>query len=242
MLSPLLDTTFVAITMVAFIAVLHASFQLGTSVLTLMTGHSLVRNKATKRVIMLNIGYIFGAIATTMMLLTIATTALYLWLPFEHMRTLWIILVILALLVSSAVMTHYYKRGKGTRLWIPRPFATYLTDRSKKTKNVVEAAALGIVSVLAELPFTAVLIMMTALVLVSTFVIDHYTIIIVLYSIVASLPLIAVTTAIATGHRLSQIQRWREASKIFLQYAAGAGLFAAALYALVYFVLIQDQP
>lgn len=242
MLSPLTDTSIAAIIMVAFLAVLHASFQLGTSVLTLMTGHSLVRTKATKRVISLNLAYIFGAVATTMILLAIVTTTLYLWLPFEHMRTLWVILIILALLVSSAVMTHYYKRGKGTRLWIPRPFAIYLTDRSKKTQNVVEATALGIVSVLAELPFTAVLIVMTALVLISYFVIDHYTVIIVVYSIVASLPLIVVATAIASGRRLSQIQRWREASKVFLQYAAGAGLFAAALYALVYFVLIQEKP
>lgn len=242
MLSPLTDTSLAAIVMIAFAAVLHASFQLGTSVLTLMTGHSFVRDKALKRVILLNISYIFGALATTIMLMTIATTALYLWLPFDQMLTFWVVLILLALFVSSTVITHYYRKGKGTQLWIPRTFANYLTSRSKKTKNGVEAAALGIVSVLAELPFTAVLILMSSLVLVSTFMVDQFTIMIVLYSIVASLPLVIVTTLIATGHRLSQIQRWREASKVFLQYAAGIGLFAAALYALVYFVLLQDKP
>jgi len=75
-------------------------------------------------------------------------------------------------------------------------------------------------------------------VLASFVMLEDFVPIIALYCIVATLPLVTMTILLAGGHKLSRIQRWRENSKLFLQYAAGAGMFAAAVYAWVNFVLL----
>ena len=238
MLSATPELLLYGIILVAFLAVLHASFQLATSVLTLISGHSLMHERAKHRLLILNIAYIIGVISMTSLVITGLSAAAVLWLPLEYLHTAWLVLITAALVVGVLVMTTYYRRGKGTRLWIPRSFALYLEDRAKKTKNVVEAGALGIISVVAELPFTAVLMAMTALVLASFVMLEDFVPIIALYCIVATLPLVTMTILLAGGHKLSRIQRWRENSKLFLQYAAGAGMFAAAVYAWVNFVLL----
>lgn len=97
------------------------------------------------------------------------------------------------------------------------------------------------ISVVAELPFTAVLMAMASLVLASYIMLEDFVPIILLYCLVATLPLVTMTILLAGGHKLSSIQRWRENSKLFLQYAAGAGMFAAAVYAWVNFVLLGSQ-
>jgi hypothetical protein len=238
MLSATPDLLISGIILIAFLAVLHASFQLATSVLTLISGHSLMHERAKHRLLTLNVAYILGVVAMTSLVIAGMATSAVLWLPLEHLDTAWLLLITVALVVGLLVMTAYYRRGKGTRLWIPRSFASYLEDRAKKTKNVVEAGALGIISVVAELPFTAVLMAMASLVLASFVMLEDFVPIIALYCTVATLPLVTMTILLAGGHKLSRIQRWRENSKLFLQYAAGAGMFAATVYAWVNFVLL----
>lgn len=242
MIAPLPDLTGPGIVLVAFLAVLHASFQLGTSVLTLLSGHSLIHHRATHRILLLNSFYIIGSILTTALILGALTTIIYLWLPYDAVTAFWAFLSFAAMIVGLMVVMTYYRRGKGTRLWIPRAFADYLIDRAHKTKNPIEAMALGVISVIAELPFTLILFAMTSMVFVNYLVLDEYTAAIGIYSVAVTIPLFILTSLIAGGHRLSTVQRWRESSKVFLQYAAGAGLVAAALYALAYFVLLQEQP
>lgn len=240
MLNTTTDIVYPGLVLVAFLAVLHASFQLATSVLTLISGHSLMHSKARTRLLRLNVAYIFGVLAMTGLLLTGITSALVVWFPFDDVSTLWSALTLAAIVVGTLVMTFYYRQGRGTRIWLPRAFATYLNERSKKTKNVIEAAALGITSVVAELPFTAVLMVMTGLVLASSVMIDNYLVIILLYCFIATLPLIVITTLLAGGHSLSSIQRWRENNKLFLQYASGIGILIAALFVWVNFILLGD--
>ena len=242
MFSVTLDASTASTLLIAFLAVLHASFQLGTSVLTLLSGHSLLHRTAVRRVLVLNTSYIVGVFAMTALLLAAATAAFVLWLPLNAISPVWTGLTVLSVAVGLVVATSYYRAGAGTRLWIPRSFAEYLTSRAERTKNPIEAAALGITSVVAELPFARVILAMSSLAMAAQLPIDTYSAIIGIYSFVATLPLIVITLLIAGGHRLSAVQRWREASKQFLQYAAGAGLFAAALYVLMYFVLMKDQP
>jgi len=236
------DLSFTGSILIAFLALLHSSFQLGTSVLTLLNGHSISRKVATRRLAALNMAYIVGVIGATGSIIAVVTAVLYTWLPYDLVQPLWLLLIGWASIVGWLVMALYFRKGRGTRLWLPRDFAEYLTNRASHTKNTVEAFALGLITAIAELPFTLVIILMVSLTLVSTLYVDSYALIIALYSIAVCLPLIAVGALAAGGHRLSTIQRWRESSKVFLQYAAGVGLIAAAVYALAYFVIIKEAP
>ncbi len=224
--------------LVAFLAVLHASFQVATSVLTLLSGHSFVRSKAHRRLSSLNLAYIAGVFLATSLLIAGLTSAFVLWLPYDLINSLWLLLIGVAVTIGFMTMLFYYRDGKGTKLWIPRVFARYLESRAKSTKNVIEAATLGIVSVFAELPFTAVLIVTTALVLANSVTLDDHLLIIGLYTLVAVLPLIVIASLLSAGHKLSHIQRWRESNKQFLQFASGAGLLAVAIFIWINYILL----
>lgn len=223
--------------LVAFLAVLHASFQVATSVLTLLSGHSFIRSKAHHRLTSLNLAYTAGVFMATSLLIAGLTSAFILWLPYDLINSLWLVLIGVSVTVGLMIMLFYYRDSKGTQLWVPRSFAVYLESRAKSTKNIIEAATLGVVSVLAELPFTAVLIVTTSLVLASSVLIDDHLLIIGLYALVAVLPLLVITSLLSAGHKLSHIQRWRESNKQFLQFASGAGLLVAAIFVWVNYIL-----
>lgn len=240
MLAALNEVLVPSIVLVAFLAILHASFQLGTSVLTLMSGHSLMHRTAKKRLLTLNSAYIFGVVSMTIVMLAGMTAAFVVWLPLEEIETAWLLLTSLSIVVGLLVITTYYRSGKGTRLWIPRPFATYLEQRARKTTNAIEAGSLGITTVVAELPFTAVLMALSALSLASTIMIEDYLTFIFIYCFVATLPLVIVTLLLAGGQKLSRIQRWRESNKTFLQYTSGIGIIIAGLFVWVNFILLGN--
>ena len=56
-----------------------------------------------------------------------------------------------------------------------------------------------------------------------------------IYTVISLLSLIIVWVLIGSGHSISQIQKWRESNKHFLQFAAGAGLIV-----LVFFVYVNE--
>lgn len=92
-----------------------------------------------------------------------------------------------------------------------------------------EAFSLGLTGVFTELLFIIAPVAAAACALIS--LPPHLQLIgVALYVIVASLGMILVTVLIGSGHSLSRIQRWREANKHFLQFAAGAGLIVLGGY------------
>ena len=149
---------------------------------------------------------------------------------------LWSIACGLMIGVGIAVWLFYYRREKGTALWIPRGIAAYLTDRTKATKHSAESFALGLTSILGELLFIIAPLFITALVLTQLGPIWQLAGI-ALYAIVASMPLKSVWISISSGHKLSDIQKWRESNKYFLQFAAGSGLIILGIFTYVVKVL-----
>lgn len=229
------------IVLIAFVAVIHMSFQLATSVLTLLSGHSLMHRRANQRLLVLNTAFIIGAALTTLLLLVALTSLCALWIDPALYTPAWLVLFGMTIIVAMLTMIMYYRDGKGTQLWIPRSFAAYLTNRAKRTTNAAEAVALGVMSTVAELPFTSVLLALTALTLATTVNLDLHSIMIGIYTVASVMPLIIITVLLSGGHRLSTIQRWRESSKVFLQYAAGVGLLVTALYLLVFYIIIPER-
>lgn len=218
-------------------AAVHASFQLSVSVLTLMSGHALGRKTAQARLLRLTSGYIIGAAVMTISLLSTMSLILLTVLPGQTPPLLWAVVCGAVVGVGISVWLFYYRRGKGTGLWIPRGFAQFLSDRSKHSKNPAEAFGLGLTSIFSELMFVFAPLVVAALILIRLSPTEQL-LGIGLYALVSLLPLIVVGFLVGSGRKLSHIQRWRETNKRFLQFTAGSGLLVMGAYVYVERVIV----
>jgi len=217
---------------IAFAALTHAGFQLSISVLTLLSGHALGRKTAHLRLMRLTGGFIGGAAAMTILLLSFTSFVLLRLLPDSTPLLLWAACTGAVAGVGLSVWLFYWRHEQGTALWIPRAFANYLSGRSKATKNAAETFGLGLTSMTAELLFTFAPILVASLVLIRLS--PAYQLLgILLYTAISLLPLLIVGLLIGGGHKLSDIQRWRETNKRFLQFAAGSGLLVLGAFVYV---------
>lgn len=218
-------------------ALIHASYQLSISVMTIMSGHALGKRTAHRRVTTMSLAYIFGVIS--MILLTISLILILLQNIFSLgiPGIVWGVTSGAAVGVGVAVWAFYYQhRQNGTILWIPRPIADYLSSRAKSTKIAPEAYALGLVSVISELIFSAIPLIMASLVII-TLPVPIQLIAISVYALVATMPLLVIAALLGGGKSIAQVQRWREQNKRFLQFAAGSALIILGAYIYVDVVL-----
>lgn len=221
-----------SLAIVTLAALIHASFQVSVSVLTLLSGHSIGAKHSQARVLRLTFGYVVGVAVMTLLALS------FISLIFLHVfgnnapNFIWAIACGLLIGVGLAVWVFYYRRGKGTTLWIPRSFARHLSDRSKATKSSTEAFSLGLTSVVSELLFTAAPMIISALVLIQ--LPGYWQLVgIAIYTVVSLLTLLGIWVLISSGHKLSSIQKWREDNKRFLQFAAGSALAVLGFFVYV---------
>lgn len=229
--------TISTLALIIFAAILHASFQLGASLLTLLSGHSLGKQRSKQHLASLNLSYIGGVfLASLLLLASLSYAATLMPDTLTVSTTLWTIVAFLNIVIGVCVMLFYFRRRSGTQLWLPRIMAKYLTERTKKTKSSAEAFSLGIGSVIGELAFLIAPLSLMALVLVQK---TPYAQVggLVLYIVIATLPLLVVNAMINFGQPVSTIQRWRERYKYFLQYVAGSGLVIIGAYAFVNYVI-----
>lgn len=218
------DPTYLLLVMGALFV--HACYQLSVSVLTHFTSHSLSRQTSEKRLLTLGLSYSLGAIITTTLIICTAATLV----SFLHNQSYVMVAVVgIAPLIGLATMLWYYRRGEGTRIWLPRSFAAYLLERSKKTRSLVEAAMLGSATVVGELPFLiGPLLFITYL--VAQLPLSSWVTVSGLYSFLAYLPLLFVTMYITSGHSVARVQRWRETNKSFLQWTSGIALVLLSVF------------
>lgn len=210
-------------------SLVHASFQLSVSMLTLMSGHSLSIKQSFKKLNDLTASFVLGAGIITMLLVS-STAWMFLRITNgEVSGYIWAIACGILLGTAMSVWLFYYRRGKGTTLWIPRDFAEYLTNRTKKTRSIGEAFGLGVSSVLGEILFIAAPVITASLALIqmtpSWQLAGSF-----IYLIISILPLLIIRILIGGGLSLSKIQRWREKNKYFLQFTAGAGLIILSFF------------
>lgn len=220
-------------------ALLHACFQLSISVLTLFSGHALGKKTAQKKLIQLSSSFILGAGVMTVLLLS--TFAWILDKPQinELLPALWAITSGLTIGAGISVWFFYHQKGQGTSLWIPRPFARFLEDRAKHGQNIFEAFGLGMTSIFGEILFIFAPLFITAL-LITNMELHLQLIAALAYCGVSILPLLVVGIMICRGYKLSNIQRWREKNKHFMQFIAGSGLIILGVYIFVERVLTSS--
>jgi hypothetical protein len=221
-----------SLAVVALAALIHASFQLSVSVLTLLSGHAIGTKRTHAKLLRLTTSFVFGAGVMTMLLLSFVSLLLLHLYGTETPQVIWAAGCGLLLGVALSVWLFYYRREKGTTLWVPRGVAEYLNHRSKVTKLSAEAFGLGLVSVIGELLFILAPLFIASLVLIQLPPLWQLAGI-GIYSVISLLSLITVWVLIGSGHNLGKIQRWREQNKYFLQFSAGAGLIILGFFVYV---------
>jgi hypothetical protein len=219
-----------SLAIVALAALIHASFQLSVSVLTLLSGHAIGTKRTQAKVLRLSWGFISGVAVMTLLVLSfISLLLLHGFSNSEVPLVVWSVACGLVLGIGIAVWLFYFRKEKGTKLWIPRPLADHLTDRSKATKHTAEAFSLGLTSVIAELLFIIPSMLISALVLLQ--LPSAWQLVgIALYVLLSLTGLFVVGSLIGSGHSISKIQKWREENKTFLQFAAGSALVALGFF------------
>ena len=222
-------TTFVILVVAGLI---HASFQLGTSMLTLLSSHTIGRKRSQARLVLLTNAFVTGVVVMTLLLVSFSALLLRPIAISASSEFLWVTVCGVLVALGMSVWLVYYQKGSGTKLWIPRTLAKFLTDRTKKTKHTAEAFSLGLTSVVAEFVFLFAPIALAGLV-ISMMAPPFQLIGLLTYTTVSSLSLLLVNALVGSGHSISRIQRWRESNKSFLQFAAGSGLVVLSFYVYV---------
>jgi len=229
-----------SLAIVTLAALIHASFQLSVSVLTLLSGHAIGARQSQARVMRLTFGFVSGVGVMTLLALSFISLIFLHAFGTNAPLFVWAIACGLLMGVGLAVWFFYYRREKGTSLWIPRSFARHLSDRSKATTSGAEAFSLGLVSVLSELLFIIAPMIIAALVLVG--LPGHWQLVgIAIYAVISLLTLFSIWVLIGSGHKLSSIQKWREDNKHFLQFAAGGALAVLGFFVYVCKILSDSM-
>lgn len=221
-----------SLAIVTLAALIHASFQLSVSVLTLLSGHAIGAKVTQAKLIRLTFGFVSGAGVMTLLTLSfISLVFLHVFGP-NTPQFIWALVCGLLVGIGVAVWFFYYRRDRGTTLWVPRGMARHLSERSKATKHSAEAFSLGLTSVLSELLFVAAPMIVSALVLIQ--LPGGWQLVgIAIYAVISLLTLLSVWVLIGSGHKLSDIQKWRESNKHFLQFAAGSALAVLGFFVYV---------
>lgn len=221
-----------SLAIVTLAALIHASFQLSVSVLTLLSGHALSTRTSNKRILRMTSSFVAGAGVMTVLLLSFVALVLLHLFGVDTPDLVWAVACGMLIGVGVAVCLFYYRREKGTSLWIPRSFARHLNGRIKSTKDSAESFSLGMTSVVSEMLFIIAPIVISALVLIQLPPVWQLAGI-GIYAAISLLTLFSVWVLIGSGHRLSEIQKWREKNKKFLQFTAGGALAILGMFVYV---------
>ncbi len=221
-----------SISVIIFAALIHASFQLSVSVLTLLSSHTIGARRSHARLLHMTNSFILGAATMTSLLLSACVLSVLTLYNTNIPDYAWASVCGLMFGIAVLIWVFYYRRGNGTMLWIPRSFARFLSERTKSAKIGAEAFSLGLSSVFGELLFIIAPISISALTIVQ--LPDNWPLIGgFVYVFISLSSLIVIWALVGSGHNLSKFQKWRETNKYFLQFAAGAGLIALALFVYV---------
>ena len=227
---------------VAFAALIHSGFSLGTSMMVLLSGHSLSRRRSHARLLGLTGGFVAGSFAMTFLIL-LALMYVALLVFAVGYPVVYLVLGTLTALGGVWVLFFYYRRGfGGTALWIPRGFARYLNERTAHTKEPAEAFVLGAASVVYELPVTIWLLLVAAA-SIGDLSPEVQVPTALGYALVAVATLGVVFILIGGGHTGAALTRFRARYKRFLQIIIGLSMIAlgASLFLNNYMMVVSGQ-
>jgi hypothetical protein len=230
--------TLTSLLVVGFAALIHASFQLSVSVLTMLSSHSIGAKQSHAKLLRMTISFVIGNKVMTLLLVCFLALIFLDVFGTKAPQLAWACACGLLVGLGVAVWLFYYRREKGTAIWIPRSFARHLNERSKATGSSVESFNLGLSSVMSELLFIIGPLVIAGLILISLPVLWQI-VGIIIYTLISTLGSLIVWVLVGSGHSLSRIQKWREANKSFLQFASGGGLLILGFFVYVNEVVLH---
>lgn len=222
--------------LIVLASLVHATMQLGTGTLLLLYHAS--RNKHIKSKTRNLVGSFISGIGIIVFLGVSAACFILIRIFTDDLsKVLFIIAVGILVALAIIIWFFYYRKGEGTELWLPKSVAKFIDGRAKITESNTEAFTLGILTFFAELPFTFILIFLGAAG-VLTLPWLYQLLGVVLYTIIAILPLVIMRIAIRSGKTVVDIQRWRVKNKNFLKIIAGVGLIVLALFIIAFKIMV----
>ncbi len=216
-------------------AVIHATLQLQLGTFLLLY-HSSIGKHVRKKTKYLVDSYISGI--GTLVFLLLATMIFILDRYFEKSLYVEELVIVSGMLVALAIAAwaFYYRRGKSTELWLPRSVAKFIDRRAKETNSNTEAFSLGMLTSLAEMPFTLVLLFVAANSIMKLPFL-YQIIAVALYTIITLIPLAIMRLMIRKGQTVVDIQRWRVKHKMFFRVLSGVGFLALGCFLFTFEVL-----
>ena len=216
-------------------AVVHASLQLSLGSLLLLYHASLGKHvkKKTKNLVD---SFIVGI--GTLVFLILSTVIFLLGGYFEKPLYIEELTIVVGMLVALAILVwfFYYRRGKSTELWLPRSVARFIDRRAKLTNSNTEAFSLGMLTSLAEMPFTLILFVVAAnsiLTLPSLYQI----LAVVMYTVITIIPPLIMRFIIQKGKTVVSVQRWRGKHKVFFRLLSCVGFLVLGFFLFSFEVL-----
>lgn len=216
-------------------AVIHATLQLELGALLLLY-HASLGKHVRKKTRNLVDSYIAGI--GMLVFLAVAATAFILSRLFGTELYAEEILIVVGMLMALAIAAwaFYYRRGKSTELWLPRTVARFIDKRAKATNSNTEAFSLGVLTSLAEMPWTMVLFVVAANSIV-VLPAAYQLLAVALYTIIAIIPPVVLRLAIRRGQTVVDIQRWRVKHKNFMRMITGVGFLVLGFFIFAFEVL-----
>lgn len=193
-------------------------------VLILMISVVLGSGKSVKRLLLLGSAYIL-AIFTTYLVAGLGLVYFFSAIPIVIAEYLSIGVGILVILAGILEIKDFFWYGKGFSLQIPHYFAQKIQEWSGKTTSVVGVMLLGAFVAAVELPCTGAPYLAIITVLRINFDMTAFGLM-VLYNLIFVAPLIIVLVMVASGAKLSSVQKWKEDSKGGMRLALGLLLVA----------------
>lgn len=216
-------------------ALVHASLQIQLGALLLLYHSSLGKHvrKKTKTIVS---SYIAGI--GTLVFLAVAATCFVFDRYFGKALYPEEVVIVVGMLLALAIVmwVFYYRRGKSTELWLPRSVAKFIDRRAKETNSNTEAFSLGVLTSLAEMPFTLVLFVVAANSILKLAPLWQL-VAVVLYTIITIIPPIILRLAVRHGETITNIQRWRVKHKTFMRVISGVGFLILGFFLFAFEVL-----
>jgi len=217
-------------------AVIHATLQLSLGALLLLYHASLGKHVRKKTRFLVD-SYISGL--GTLVFLSLGAIIFILDRYFGKPLYIEELVIVVGMLVALAIAAWfvYYRRGKSTELWLPRSVARFIDKRAKLTNSNTEAFSLGLLTSLAEMPFTLVLFVVAAN---STMVLPpmYQILAVAMYTLITIIPPVVLRFAIRKGQTVVSIQRWRVKHKTFFRLLTGVGFLVLAFFLFTFEVLV----
>lgn len=220
---------------VVLAALIQASMQLNLGTLLLLYHASLGKHVKRKTRHLVDT-YITGV--AVLVILMLSTLIFVLDRYFGGALYVEEVVIVITMMVAVAVLIwmFYYRSGRSTELWLPRSVARFIDRRAKLTDSNVEAFSLGTLTSLAEMPFTLILLIVTANSVLTLPALEQL-IAVLLYAAITIVPLIVFRLAIKRGQNVVSIQRWRIKHKNFLRFLTGIGFIVLGFFVFAFEVI-----